>query len=700
MTLKLGILTTALFFSAFFNVGAFAISQQPLINALQEQDKREASRISEAAFKESSGDPEAEFWVNFVAPHSPEGTKAWGLLRSKDATNPWGLLGKATHNPLTAADLVTQASAKASGDPSLLQACVLTLMSLEQESSDLRPLASFLEDNKIKFDGNSDLLVTEAFGHQFLSGSTVAPNAKKDMLAELDKALELDPHNEEAELFKGRQSRNLGNAGLYAFLQKSAPNFPNSYPIQAELWTSGLAQENLKEAEPVIRASIVAMMERNQPSIPYLRLSYQATASHPETASGFEDAVLAKYPNTAIADEVLFRRADKELPQGTPEQNTAARIAGLEAFIQRPHHPDPSIVKYAYERLEPLLASQDNPDLAALYNAVENAPGLSRGLRILARKKYRLPDLERISISNLNQPWVMLDEYSETSRDVTGFVGFVLGDYVNFYETSLGLVYFEERKLPQAQAALELAAELNKANSETTTLLAQVYQSKGDFAKAQSLMLEALNQPHYGLPKNPALAALPELYKAQHHSTVGLDDFMKPLLAKAKEDNRLAIVADRDRDPKPVPVFKFVDTAGRPVSSDDYKGKILIVNFWATWCGPCRAEFPDFQKFYEKYKDDPRVAVLAVATDETATPTSTITTYIDKNKFTFPVARSGDYSTENHINSIPMTWWIDPSGKVIYRKLGRTEDLVEEYTWRIDAMEKATAVSSGHGTGK
>jgi hypothetical protein len=47
-----------------------------------------------------------------------------------------------------------------------------------------------------------------------------------------------------------------------------------------------------------------------------------------------------------------------------------------------------------------------------------------------------------------------------------------------------------------------------------------------------------------------------------------------------------------------------------------------------------------------------------------------------------------------------MTWWIDPSGKVIYRKLGRTEDLVEEYTWRIDAMEKATAVSSGHGTGK
>jgi thiol-disulfide isomerase/thioredoxin len=331
---------------------------------------------------------------------------------------------------------------------------------------------------------------------------------------------------------------------------------------------------------------------------------------------------------------------------------------------------------------------------------VEKAPTISRGLRILARKKYRLADLERIATSNFNQPWNMLDEYAQTSRDITSFVGFVLDDYVHFDDTSLGLVYFEEGKLDQSQATLEQAVQLNSMDAETTTVLAQVYQAKGNFSKAQSLMLAALNQPHFSLPKNPALAALPDLYKAQHHGIAGLDDFMKPLLAKAKEDSRLAVVADRDREPKPLPHFNFVDVNGRPIASEAYKGKILIVNFWATWCGPCRAEFPQLQLLYEKYKDDPHVAILAVATDETATPTTSITSYIDKNKFTFPVARSGEYSTENHINTIPLTWWVDPGGNIIYRKVGSTEDLVDEFTWRVDAIEQAASNSSARAQGK
>jgi thiol-disulfide isomerase/thioredoxin len=700
MTFTLRILITVLIAGTSFTAGVASVPQQPLIDKLHEQDNQEARRIAQELFKTSPDDAEAEFWMNFVAPHTPEGIKAFTLLRSKDAANSWVLLGRATHNPLTAANLVEQALAKAPGDPSVLQACVLTLMSLERESSDLQPLASFLEKNKAKFDSNSDLLVTEAFGHLFLDGDPLAPNARKDMLAELDKALELDPHNEEAELFKGRQARSLGNAGLYTFLQKSAPAFPESYPIQAELWTTGLAQENVKETEPGVRAGILALIERKQPTLPYLRSTYQAAASHPETVAAFEDLILAKYPNTDIADEVLFMRSDKDLPQATPEQNLAARIAGIEAFIKRPNHPDPEIVRFAYGRLEYLIGSQENPDPAALYAAVEKYPELSRGLRILARKKYRLPDLERISVSNLNGTWKTLDGFSQRSRDLTNFVGFLLDDYVPFYETSLGLVYYEEGKFDQAQAVLEHAVALHKMEAETTTVLAQVYQAKGDFAKAQTLMLEALNQPHGPLPKNPALAALPELYRAEHHSSVGLNEFMKPLLAKAKEENRLAIVAQRDRAPKPMPAFKFVDTKGQPISSEDYKGKILIINFWATWCGPCRGEFPQFQKFYEKYKDDPRVAILTVATDETATPTSSITTYIDKNKFTFPVTRSEEYSKGNHINTIPLTWWVDPKGNIVYRKLGATEELVEEYTWRIDAMEKLSTNSPVANAGR
>jgi hypothetical protein len=280
MRMQLPILAAVLFTGALSQAGAASIPQQPLIVALHAQDKKQALKLAQDLLEASPDDPQAQFWISFVAPHSIEGAKAWGLLRSRNPENPWVLLGRAYRNPLSGASLAGEALGKESNDPSLLQAATLTMMSLEQDSSDLKPLADFIQANKASFSTNADLLMSETYANQMLSGSTAAPNAKKDMLAEMDKALELDPQNEEAELFKGRQSRSLGNAGLYAFLQKTAPDFPDSYPVQAELWTSGLAQDNVQDTEPIVRAGMIAMMQRNQPTIANLRLSYQAAVSH------------------------------------------------------------------------------------------------------------------------------------------------------------------------------------------------------------------------------------------------------------------------------------------------------------------------------------------------------------------------------------------------------------------------------------
>src|SRR5215831_3886047 len=68
------------------------------------------------------------------------------------------------------------------------------------------------------------------------------------------------------------------------------------------------------------------------------------------------------------------------------------------------------------------------------------------------------------------------------------------------------------------------------------------------------------------------------------------------------------------KNPDPAPRFRVTDLEGKPISLDEAKGKIVLLNFWATWCGPCRAEIPDLVELQKKYKD--QLQIIALATDE------------------------------------------------------------------------------------
>src|SRR5262245_54927309 len=68
------------------------------------------------------------------------------------------------------------------------------------------------------------------------------------------------------------------------------------------------------------------------------------------------------------------------------------------------------------------------------------------------------------------------------------------------------------------------------------------------------------------------------------------------------------------RDPAAVPQFTATDLDGRQVTSSQWKGKVLIVNFWATWCPPCRAEIPDLVALQNKYRD--KLQVIGISEDE------------------------------------------------------------------------------------
>lgn len=132
------------------------------------------------------------------------------------------------------------------------------------------------------------------------------------------------------------------------------------------------------------------------------------------------------------------------------------------------------------------------------------------------------------------------------------------------------------------------------------------------------------------------------------------------------------------------PDFTLTDQYGNTHSLSDYKGKIIFLNFWATWCPPCRAEMPDIQALYEEYQkmDDPDVVILGVAFPNYGKEQSVegITQFLDENGYTYPVLMDTEASLvlPYYITAYPTTFMIDTDGNVLgYLPGGMTRDIME-----------------------
>jgi len=147
----------------------------------------------------------------------------------------------------------------------------------------------------------------------------------------------------------------------------------------------------------------------------------------------------------------------------------------------------------------------------------------------------------------------------------------------------------------------------------------------------------------------------------------------------------LALAADQPV--KKAPNFTLEDVQGNKVSLADYKGKVVILNFWATWCPPCIEEMPSMEKLHQRYKGDDFV-LLAVNVEENSR--KIVQKFLKKNPYTFPVLLDLDARVQQMYGAyrFPETVIINRNGDIVTKVLGGRDWMDPEIVSVIDFMVK------------
>ncbi len=116
------------------------------------------------------------------------------------------------------------------------------------------------------------------------------------------------------------------------------------------------------------------------------------------------------------------------------------------------------------------------------------------------------------------------------------------------------------------------------------------------------------------------------------------------------------------------PDFVLPSIEGQEKSLEDFKGKPLMLHFWATWCPPCREEMLTFQKIYEEFGPS-GLTIVAINVGESP---EKVKKFIKENGLTFPVLldSKGEVANRYRVRGLPTTYWIDPSGKIVDLTVG------------------------------
>lgn len=248
----------------------------------------------------------------------------------------------------------------------------------------------------------------------------------------------------------------------------------------------------------------------------------------------------------------------------------------------------------------------------------------------------------------------------------------------------------KEKYEAMKQDKVSTPANLKYVESTYVEVLISTKRYKEAFPLLQSAILEGNNSASLK-------TALKSAYIAVNGSEKGYVDFATKLVAEQEAMRKTEVAKTAINEI--APDFELKDVDGKTVKLADLKGKVVVLDFWATWCGPCKASFPIMQKAVDKYKNDPNVKFLFLHTWEKGTgePTLEAKKYVVDNHYTFdvlmdlrdPDTKASAVATAYKVKGIPAKFIIDPKGRIRFNTSGSSADMDNAVKELSDMIEFA-----------